>query len=83
MNKYAEIYNTNKCLGRDGLIKNDNIAVIRESEIISCKDVFNLFWEANTNILYVADDEGGLAGVITNKYLKIYRKSLILTKRAQ
>lgn len=69
MNKYAEIYNTNKCLGRDGLIKNDNIAVIRESEIISCKDVFNLFWEANTNILYVADDEGGLAGVITNKYL--------------
>lgn len=69
MNKYVERYNTNNCLEKDELTRNNNIAVIEEDKLISYKDAFNLFWAVNTNILYVVDDDGCFVGVITNKYL--------------
>lgn len=69
MNKYVEGYNTNNCLEKDELTRNNNIAVIEEDKLISYKDAFNLFWAVNTNILYVVDDDGCFVGVITNKYL--------------
>ena len=69
MNNYAEIYNFDNYSGKNEMLKNKDIAIVQKNKLISCKDAFNLFWKANTNILYVVDDDERFVGVLTDKCL--------------
>lgn len=44
---------------------NHEISVLREEEIVSCKELFNLFWKNDQNILYITDEMGYFIGIIT------------------
>ncbi len=69
MRNFVERSNISRKHGRDRIIINDKFITVDESRIKSCRYVFNLFWKANTNILYVVDDSGRLAGIITDRSL--------------
>lgn len=53
----------------DEMIINENFVAIHENNLISCKNLFNLFWKANTNIIYITDNNDCFTGIITNKNL--------------
>ena len=44
---------------------NCDISVLPEEEIVSCKELFNLFWKKDRNILYITDAMGRFVGIIT------------------
>lgn len=67
MTEYAKVYDPDGWLEENVIIKNNMIATVCERDITSCKDVFNLFWKTNVNILYVVDDSNRFVGVITNR----------------
>ena len=64
MNRYADNSDVHKDC-RNGLVTNENITTISEDVIDSYEYVFNLFWKADTDILYVLDKNNCFTGVIT------------------
>lgn len=69
MNECAKNHDLDNHLEKNQMIKNDNIVVVYENEVISCENIFNLFWKTNTNILYVVDDDEHFVGIITDRSL--------------
>lgn len=47
------------------LEENHNISILQEKSIVSCKQLFDLFWEMDQNIFYVVDETGCFVGIIT------------------
>ena len=56
MNEHIETYNLDKNIEDRGMVKNRDIVIIKENNLVSCRNLFNIFWKTNKNIIYVTDD---------------------------
>lgn len=69
MNEYIEEFDFDKSVEEKGMIKNRDIVIINENKLVSCRNLFNIFWKTNKNIIYITGNRESLIGVITDKSL--------------
>ena len=69
MNEHIETYNLDKNIEDRGMVKNRDIVIIKENNLVSCRNLFNIFWKTNKNIIYVTDDMDCFVGIITDRSL--------------
>ena len=69
MNEHIETYNLDKNIEDRGMVKNRDIVIIKENNLVSCRNLFNIFWKTNKNIIYVTDDMDCFVGIITEHFL--------------